>query len=98
VQNVLDALADCIRLLRDSASRGPLGSTILLFSLRARPLASFGAIITILALAFDPFIQQILQYSSISTIDRNRESSVLQASQFEIIPSSDWLNAVSAGI
>lgn len=40
----------------DAASRGPLGSIILLFvgGFHARPLASIGAVITVLALAFDP--------------------------------------------
>lgn len=76
-----------------------MGSAISLFILRARPLASLGAVITILALAFDPFIQQILQYPSIHSVDPNKESSVLQTSKFNIDPTStDWLNAISAGI
>jgi hypothetical protein len=92
-------LADFPPLLQDAASRGPLGSVVLLFSLRARPLASIGAVITIFALAFDPFIQQILQYPSILSIDSDKESSVLRASKFAIAPNStEWLNAVSAGV
>ena len=46
----------------DDASRGPWGSMTLLISLRARPVASIGALVTILALAFDPFVQLILTY------------------------------------
>ncbi|KAJ5462478.1 hypothetical protein N7530_010683 [Penicillium desertorum] len=45
----------------DSASRGPLGSTIMLFQ-RKRSLATFGAAIVVLLLAFDPFVQQITKY------------------------------------
>jgi hypothetical protein len=73
----------------------------LLFTLRARPLASLGAIITILALAFDPFIQQILQYPSRLSVDHDKakEASVFRSSNFAIEPTStDWLNALSAGI
>lgn len=45
----------------DAASRGPLGS-LTLFNRSRISLASLGALITILALAIDPFTQQILQY------------------------------------
>ena len=49
----------------DSASRGPLGSTTLLWRLGLRhPLASCGALITILMLVIDPFAQQIIRYSN----------------------------------
>ncbi|KAL6716055.1 hypothetical protein ACLMJK_007017 [Lecanora helva] len=47
----------------DSASRGPLGSILLLWTLGPRyPLASCGAFITVLMLAIDPFAQQIIRY------------------------------------
>ncbi|OCK84484.1 hypothetical protein K432DRAFT_440020 [Lepidopterella palustris CBS 459.81] len=46
----------------DSASRGPWGSLMLLGTTRCRRLASLGAIITILSLAFEPFFQQIVAY------------------------------------
>jgi hypothetical protein len=70
-----------------------------LFSLRARPLASFGAVITILALAFDPFVQQILQYPSKPSVDLRQKSSIVRTSKFQIDPTStDWVNAASAGI
>lgn len=49
----------------DSASRGPLGSTALLWRLGLRhPLASCGALITIVMLAIDPFAQQIIRYKN----------------------------------
>ncbi|KAK5069840.1 hypothetical protein LTR64_007977 [Lithohypha guttulata] len=48
----------------DSASRGPWGSFLFLFSIRRSVLASCGAIITICALAIDPFSQQVLKYQN----------------------------------
>lgn len=45
----------------DSASRGPFGSIMMLFHKRISP-ASFGAVVIILFLAFDPFLQQIVKY------------------------------------
>ncbi|KAK4159549.1 hypothetical protein QBC43DRAFT_327065 [Cladorrhinum sp. PSN259] len=46
--------------LFDSASRGPLGSLILLCR-RPKGLASIGAFVTILALALDVFVQQVVK-------------------------------------
>ncbi|KAF2730106.1 hypothetical protein EJ04DRAFT_545961 [Polyplosphaeria fusca] len=48
----------------DSASRGPWGSLMLLGTTRCRHLVSLGALVTILALAFEPFFQQIVSFSS----------------------------------
>lgn len=46
----------------DSASRGPWGAFLFLFTFRRHLLATFGAVITICALAIDPFSQQVLKY------------------------------------
>ncbi|OJJ34564.1 hypothetical protein ASPWEDRAFT_42551 [Aspergillus wentii DTO 134E9] len=46
----------------DDASRGPWGSLTILFQRPGRSLISLGAIVTILALAFEPFMQQIVTY------------------------------------
>ncbi|OJD13755.1 hypothetical protein AJ78_05822 [Emergomyces pasteurianus Ep9510] len=46
----------------DDASRGPLGALYIIFFLRGRHLASLGALITILTLVLDPFMQQIIVY------------------------------------
>ena len=48
--------------LFEDASRGPLGSVSLLMNHTVRSTAALGAIITILALAFDPFAQQVLLF------------------------------------
>ena len=46
----------------DEASRGPLGSFKMLLGRVAASTASLGALITIFALAFDPFVQQLIDY------------------------------------
>ncbi|RJE20239.1 hypothetical protein PHISCL_07417 [Aspergillus sclerotialis] len=46
----------------DSASRGPFGSLLMCVQDRGRSLISIGALVTVLALAFDPFMQQVLSY------------------------------------
>ncbi|KAF2652311.1 hypothetical protein K491DRAFT_664029 [Lophiostoma macrostomum CBS 122681] len=48
--------------LFDGASRGPWGSMMLLLKSKCRHIVSLGAAITILALAFEPFFQQIVVY------------------------------------
>lgn len=46
----------------DNASRGPTGSLMLLGKIRGFYLVSLGAVITVLAIAFGPFTQQIVTY------------------------------------
>lgn len=46
----------------DGASRGPMGSLTILFGHMRLSLVSLGAVITLLSLAMDPFIQQIIDY------------------------------------
>jgi hypothetical protein len=84
----------------DDASRGPWGAFSLLIFLRARPLASFGAIITILALAFDPFVQLILTYPTRMVPSQVlTPPPVISAFDFMVESYSDqWTNALEAGI
>ncbi|KAF7533710.1 hypothetical protein G7054_g6830 [Neopestalotiopsis clavispora] len=51
-----------------SASRGPWGSVSLLLSSGWSDLASLGALITILSLAMDPFMQQITSFESVPQV------------------------------
>ncbi|KAL2849938.1 hypothetical protein BJY01DRAFT_245734 [Aspergillus pseudoustus] len=53
----------------DSASRGPLGSLFMVLQDKGRSLVSLGSVVTILALAFDPFVQQILTYPTKERIE-----------------------------
>ncbi|KIW04641.1 uncharacterized protein PV09_04386 [Verruconis gallopava] len=46
----------------DEATRGPLGSIRLLWTLRARHLAVLGALVTIISVASDPFLQAVVNY------------------------------------
>jgi hypothetical protein len=46
----------------DSASRGPWGSMLLLIRTKGKSLAALGAIVTVFALALDPFFQQVVEY------------------------------------
>ncbi|KAF4835711.1 hypothetical protein CGCTS75_v002170 [Colletotrichum tropicale] len=47
---------------------GPWGSLFLIFALRGRNLAVLGAILTLFAMAVDPFAQQIVHYYSCSVM------------------------------
>ncbi|KAH7419273.1 hypothetical protein BKA64DRAFT_751689 [Cadophora sp. MPI-SDFR-AT-0126] len=53
----------------DNASRGSWGSLDLLWTLRGRDSLSLRAVITVLALAFDAFTQQVLTTQYTNTID-----------------------------
>lgn len=88
--------------LFDGASRGPLGSIIILFGYKGLSLASLGAAITLLSLAFDPFIQQIIDYP-LGEITRDSDLAVAkQAVGFEKdhdkFSNSQIRNSVNAGI
>ncbi|KAK8129361.1 hypothetical protein PG999_001741 [Apiospora kogelbergensis] len=45
----------------DDASRGPWGSLLLMLDFRSHYVASFGAFLTVIAMAVDPFTQQVVQ-------------------------------------
>jgi hypothetical protein len=65
----------------DSASRGPWGALDLLYHIHWRALAgSTGAIITVLAVAMDPFAQQVIQFNTRLVTARN-ETSVISAAR-----------------
>ncbi|KAK5690875.1 hypothetical protein LTR97_012038 [Elasticomyces elasticus] len=84
----------------DDASRGPWGSMMLLFSWRAQSLAALGASITVLALAFDPFVQQILTYPTKMVFVPAAYSSVMRTPSYVAFDPGDdeWLNAISSGV
>ncbi|KAI5917285.1 hypothetical protein F4810DRAFT_716590 [Camillea tinctor] len=59
----------------EEASRGPWGALMFLWCVRFRAkLALFAALITLVALAFDPFTQQILQFPSRSMAQPGKAS------------------------
>ncbi|KAJ5432121.1 uncharacterized protein N7458_011277 [Penicillium daleae] len=66
----------------DNARRGPLGALCLLFQHRGLSIASLGAIVTILAMALDPFVQQILSYPVQQTPGITAQATMSQAQTF----------------
>ncbi|KAL4884734.1 hypothetical protein BJY04DRAFT_181904 [Aspergillus karnatakaensis] len=87
--------------LFDDASRGPLGSILILFRRKTWSLVSLGAAITLLALAFDPFMQQLLSYT---LMEAPRVSSLAAVKQCTTYDSENSFNdfgfrkATNAGI
>ena len=93
----------------DSASRGVLGSLRLIWHVHIRQaVASFGAILTILLIAVDPFTQQLVHYSGCSEVVSSQTASYLEHASFRelaITNSAGSLtipnaiqNAVNAGV
>ena len=70
----------------DSASRGPLGAAQLLFTMQAFT-AWFGAIITLAALGFDPFVQQILSFEPREVLLNNSDTQLQISRSFDTGPS-----------
>lgn len=68
----------------DDASRGVWGSLLLIFKLRAPLLPTLGAIITILAIAVDPFVQQIVRIHTCSQARTMGTASIDRTNQYSI--------------
>lgn len=69
----------------DEASRGPFGSILLLLRVnRNALLACTGALLTIRALAMDPFAQQVLMYSDRLTPAQDGIATTWRADSFEL--------------
>ncbi|KAL2839639.1 hypothetical protein BJY01DRAFT_237013 [Aspergillus pseudoustus] len=68
--------------LYNNASRGPLGALFFVFRLPLT-LGSLGAIITIVALAFDPFAQQLVSYPSRQAALHNETASFRVSQVYE---------------
>ncbi|KXS98316.1 hypothetical protein AC578_6840 [Pseudocercospora eumusae] len=68
----------------DNASRGPWGAALLLARIRWRAIvASVGAILTILALAVDPFAQQVLSYVQHNSVSPSGQASLFTARSYD---------------
>jgi hypothetical protein len=81
--------------LFDTASRGPWGSATLLYHVNIRAwAASAGALLTILALAMDPFVQQVIYYDS-RLVDVNNSTSTIQAARIYDMDSA-WETSTDA--
>jgi Protein of unknown function (DUF3176) len=82
----------------DRSSRGPLGALELLMSVNWRaPVASIGAGIILLALAIDPFTQQILEFPVRTVpVSVGNGSAVVQAA-FQVSNVYNWSAGVNTG-
>ncbi|KAJ0417816.1 hypothetical protein BJY00DRAFT_315607 [Aspergillus carlsbadensis] len=69
----------------DGASRGPLGSLLLILRHRGTSFVSFGALLIIVTLLFDPFMQQIITYP-LREVDTLDGASASAAQAFALIP------------
>ncbi|PKY04905.1 hypothetical protein P168DRAFT_281264 [Aspergillus campestris IBT 28561] len=85
----------------DSASRGPLGSLMIVINHGARSFVCLGAALIILLLAFDPFIQQVISYPLVSVPDHDNLSGAAAPQVTKYIPAPkiiDWKNAIMQGL
>ncbi|KAL4744310.1 hypothetical protein BDW72DRAFT_209109 [Aspergillus terricola var. indicus] len=82
----------------DDATRGPMGSLLILFQRPGRSLVSLGAMITILALAFEPFMQQILRYPLREALQVTDRALAKQVGAFRVSASDGpFINAIDTG-
>ncbi|KAH7395883.1 hypothetical protein BKA64DRAFT_577223 [Cadophora sp. MPI-SDFR-AT-0126] len=67
----------------DEASRGAWGAAKLIFSLRGRNLlVTLGALITVIAIAIDPFAQQIVKYTSCEQVSTLSQAFIPRTNSF----------------
>jgi hypothetical protein len=86
----------------DTASRGPLGSVVVLLKHKRQSLVSLGAIIIVFALVFDPFMQQVITYRIrervVETADSSNKAIATQVEDmFTYILGLDTQSLVFAG-
>ncbi|KOC17307.1 hypothetical protein AFLA70_821g000091 [Aspergillus flavus AF70] len=79
--------------LYNNASRGPLGALVFLFRLPLS-LGALGAIITIVALGFDPFAQQLVFFPSRQAVMDNETASFKVSQAYESGASWNYQNTV----
>jgi hypothetical protein len=78
----------------DAATRGPWGALVLLYSRSIRPPASLAAVITILALAYGPFLQQLVTYPVIYEGVLSQEATTKKATSLNATGNfSNWDSA-----
>jgi len=81
----------------ENASRGHWGSLCLLYHINWKALAgSTGVIITILALAMDPFAQQVISFDSRQVVADNMTSTLCAARAYDM--NSQWEQSTNGAI
>ncbi|EAT86306.2 hypothetical protein SNOG_06475 [Parastagonospora nodorum SN15] len=77
----------------DNASRGPWGALLLLIHTKGKTIAALGALVTIFALALDPFFQQVVSFPEDWTL-QEANSSIARAVRYEPEISIDYVNGL----
>jgi hypothetical protein len=77
----------------DNASRGPWGALLLLIHTKGRTVAALGALVTIFALALDPFFQQVVSFPERWTLQPTN-SSISRAVRYEPEFSVEFQNGI----
>ncbi|KAK2626365.1 hypothetical protein QTJ16_004627 [Diplocarpon rosae] len=80
----------------ENASRGPWGSINLLFALKFHHLAALGALVTIVTIAVDPFVQQTIRFYSCSYVEVKYKASIPIARSYT--PQQNILSPIKAGM
>jgi hypothetical protein len=80
----------------DNASRGPWGSLLLLIHTRGKTIAALGALVTLFALALDPFFQQVVIFPEKWTLQQTN-SSIPRVVRYEPSYVKEFLNGDEAG-
>jgi hypothetical protein len=77
----------------DNASRGPWGAFLLLIHTKGKTIAALGALVTIFALALDPFFQQVVSFPEQWTL-QSTNSSISRAVRYEPAFNVDYQNGI----
>jgi hypothetical protein len=77
----------------DNASRGPWGALLLLIHTKGKTVAALGALVTIFALALDPFFQQLVSFPERWTL-QSTNSSIARAVRYEPQYAIEYQNGV----
>ncbi|PYH95611.1 hypothetical protein BO71DRAFT_408397 [Aspergillus ellipticus CBS 707.79] len=87
----------------DSASRGLYGSALLIWMLKGRHFAIWGSLAMILALGYDPCVQNLVHYYSQLTEDAHQQAFVANSSTYTaygsggMLASDPWVDPVLKG-
>ena len=77
----------------DNASRGPWGAFLLLIHTKGKTIAALGALVTIFALALDPFFQQVVSFPQRWTLQETN-SSIARTVRYEPVYDIEYENGI----
>ncbi|USP81787.1 hypothetical protein yc1106_09061 [Curvularia clavata] len=77
----------------DNASRGPWGAFLLLIHTRGKTIAALGALVTIFALALDPFFQQVVSFPERWTL-QEANSSIPRTVRYQPVYDIEYVNGI----